>query len=91
MNQADELDHARFAGPADEGREQRSPETDPHPPIADTNRELRRVGVVLVADIAGGPEALAGFGIDRDQRLVALVVDGGQIMEQTARQARLVR
>ena len=75
MDQARQSDDARIAGAEDERAEQRGPQPDPHPSIADAHRELSRVGPLVAADVAGGAEALAGFGIERDQRLVANVVD----------------
>ena len=65
------------------------PQTDPHPLITDPNRELCRIRTIVVTYVACGPEALAGFGIDGDQRLVAVVVNRGQVVEKSAGEARL--
>jgi hypothetical protein len=89
MDQADEPGNARLTSPQHQFAEQRRPEPDPHPPIADADGELGLLRVFDVADVAGSPEALAGLGIDRDQRLVADVIDRCQVVEQTIREPRL--
>src|SRR5262249_31057448 len=45
--------------------------------------------VLVAADVAGGAVALAAVRIDRDQCLVVVVVDRGQVVELAAREPRL--
>src|SRR5919198_2971739 len=59
-----------LAGTTDEGTEESRPQADSHPAIAHSNRKFRRFGIALVPNVARRAEALAGFGIDGDQRLV---------------------
>ena len=44
--------------------------------------------MIVVTNVAGRAEAHAGLGIHRDQRLVADVVDRGEVVELTAREPR---
>lgn len=64
MDQAGEPDDSALAGADQECHGQGRPQANPHPSIADPNRELCRLGVVLIADVTCGAEALAGFEVD---------------------------
>jgi hypothetical protein len=89
MYETGDAGDALLAGTQDEGTEESGPQANPHPSIAHSNGEFCRLGLALVPNVARGAEALSGFGIDGDQRLVVNVIDHGQEFELTAREPGL--
>jgi hypothetical protein len=79
MDQPRESGYAFLAGTPSERFEQSRPQADPHPAIAHPDRELCSRRIIVAADVARRSEALAGVGIDRDQRLVPDVIYRRQV------------
>jgi hypothetical protein len=89
LNQRGKPPDASAPGQVGEAREQGSSEPAALPLVGDGYGNLGQLGVVARADVAGDADQVSARAVDRDDRLVVVVIDVDEVLELGLRQSRL--